>query len=268
MQSLRRSLRLLQVPRRRDRRRHGLLCHGHGTVAVLVAKQQSVRPLELSGHLFRVSVQGASFLQLLVLTDAQLGGFDLIDLIAQQIQAALLLRLVHIGIRQLALHTAPLAVCRRIVLAHAVQLAKTIQIGQVLIDRQQPLVFVLAVQVNQRAAELAKQRRRCRTSVNRAPGLSFGRDRTRDQQASVLVRRKAQLGQLRRRYRRQLGKQRADPCHIAAGAYQIAPCTLAQHRIDRIDNDGFTGTGFARQCRKSLPEPNFGALDHRNIFNV
>ena len=63
-------------------------------------------------------------------------------------------------------------------------------------------------------------------------------------------------------------KNRTDGCFLRAGANHIAVSTLAKNGRNRIDYDGFTGTGLAGHNIEAALKQDVCPLDDGNILDV
>ena len=137
-----------------------------------------------------------------------------------------------------------------------------------LFRRQKRLVFVLPVDIDQQPAAFPQHRNGRGPAVDAAAALSLGGNRALDQQHPVLVGFKAQLAQLVLRRRRKVAEYSGYRGLLAAGAHQVPADPFAEHRVDRIDDNGFAGAGFTGQHVKTGIEGDVGLFDHRNVFNM
>ena len=67
---------------------------------------------------------------------------------------------------------------------------------------------------------------------------------------------------------RNLGKHRPDTCLVRPGTDHIPIGPLPQNGSYGINNNGFTGTGFAGQDIKAAVKGNIRTLNNRNVLNV
>ena len=146
--------------------------------------------------------------------------------------------------------------------------AEPVEILHVLFRRQQRLVFVLPVDVDQQPAAFPQHRNGRGPPVDAAAAFSLGGYRALDEQHAVLVGFKPELPQLVLRRGGQIAEHGGHRRLPAAGAHQVPADPLAEHRVDRIDNNGFARTGFAGQHVEAGIEGDVGLFDHRDIFNM
>ena len=126
--------------------------------------------------------------------------------------------------------------------------------------------IVLAVDVDQPAAQIPQNGCRGWHPVDAAAAFPLSGDLAAEQQClRALI---AGLFKLIQHRRRHLLKGSADHRLCSPGAHQILRGAVAKDRIDGIDQDGFTRTGFAGQYIQPRFKVHLCLLDHGNIFNL
>ena len=134
--------------------------------------------------------------------------------------------------------------------------------------RQQSLVFVLAVDIDQHPAHGAQHGDGGRTTIDAARTLPLGGNTPLDEPSAILIRLKAHFAKTGGRLLRNPGKEGGDMGLCAPSAHQIAADPLSQHCVNGVDDDGLTGAGFARQDIQAGIEDDIRLLDYGDIFNM
>ena len=204
--------------------------------------------------------------QRLLLTGSQPGILNLLHLILQQVDLALLFSLVSDQGIQLPLDPHQLPVQGIVLLKNSAVLRIIVQNSQMMRRVEQTHRIVLAVDVDQTTAQLPQNGCRSRHSVDAAVALALGGDLTAEQQCfGALV---AGLLQLIQHSRRHLLKGGANHRLCSSGAHQVLRGAVAKDRIDGVDQDGFARTGLAGQHIQPRFKVHLCLLDHGNIFNL
>ena len=143
--------------------------------------------------------------------------------------------------------------------------AKAVQIGAVLLLIQQLLPVMLAVDIQQRAADPPQLGHGHRPAAHPAGVFPIGIDLPLEQQLPVL---RLHAALLQHRQRRHPGEHGADKGLRRAGADQVPAGTLAQHGPHGVDHDTLSGAGLAGQSVEALVKGDVRLLNHRDIFNM
>ena len=249
----------------------------HGAYGVLRAAQKSKRPIAAvvavegivgfgdgGDEFLRVAQQVAASGKLLLLAGAQLRPLQLVDLVGQGVHPAGFFRFIHFQRLYFALY-----ICKGIILFAVCtdkrfQISEAVQKHEVLLLVQQLLAVMLAVDVQQAAAQRLQLSHRHGTAVYPAGALAVAADLALQQQRAVLLRRNAQL----LRSGVDPGEHGADKRLVRAGADQLAAGALAQHGAEGIDNDGFARARFAGQGVEARLKPDVRLLDDGDILNM
>ena len=204
--------------------------------------------------------------QRLLLTGSQSGILDLLHLILQQVDLALFFSLIRNQGIQFPLDPHQLTVQGIVLLKNSAVLRIIIQNAQMMRRIEQTHRIVLAVDVDQTAAQLPQNGCRGRHPVDAAAAFTLGGDLAAEQQCfRALV---AGLFKLIQHSRRHLLKGGADHRLCSPGAHQVLRGAVAKDRIDGIDQDGFARTGLAGQHIQPRFKVHLRLLDHGNIFNL
>ena len=89
-----------------------------------------------------------------------------------------------------------------------------------------------------------------------------------DQQAAVFLERDAEFPQDGFRLRRNTGEQRRSAGLVGARADQLAGGPLAEHGVNRVDDDRLARAGLAGQHGEARLKIDRGPLDHRDVVDV
>ena len=204
--------------------------------------------------------------QRLLFTGSQAGVLDLLHLILQQVDFALLFSLIGDQSIQFPLDPHQFPVQGIVLLENSAVLRVIIQNAQMVRRVEQTHRIVLAVDVDQSAAQLPQDGCRSRHSVDAAAALALSSDLAAEQQRlRALV---AGLLQLVQHSRRHLLKGGTDHRLCSPGTHQVFRGAVAKDRIDGIDQDGFARTGFTGQYIQPRFKVHLCLLDHGNIFNL
>ena len=199
----------------------------------------------------RVGQHLAACFQGLLLAGGQSGFFDLLYLIAQQVDPSLLLRLVGDHGVQFLLDLDQAPVQHIILLIEFGVLRIIVQNAQMVCRIQQPHRVVLAVDVDQTSAQLPQHSRRGGHTVDPAAALSItGRF------------------QFVQHHIRDLRKRRTDHRFGRTRAHKILGSPIAQDRIDGVDQNGLARTSLTGEDVQPRLKMNFCLLDDRDIFNL
>ena len=247
--------------------RLGSLIDRRAGAALIAAVQQCVGATQIVGDLFAVTVKLVFFFQRVFLTRRQCRRFQFIDTIAQDIHALLFFRFCGRQLFQRAADVAIAVICRLISLPHRVVGAHFIEIGQMLCHVEKRLIFVLPVNVDEHRPHLAQKRHRRGLSVDATGAFPVGADGAFDEQC-LIVDGIARLCKARFHRVGNIGKHSKDLCLCTARAHQIAPHAFAEHSVDSINENGFSGTRLTGQHVKAAVEIHIGFFDDRYIFNV
>ena len=117
---------------------------------------------------------------------------------------------------------------------------------------EQRLVFVLSVQIEQARAEIAQRRR--------------GRQRVVDERAAAAL-----SGHLAAHDRLAAVRTLEDGLHRRerlARAHQVGAGAAADQQVDRFDEDGLSGAGFAGEDVQARLELDFEMVDDRQMANA
>ena len=145
-------------------------------------------------------------------------------------------------------------------------LEATVSVEQATLDRrvEQPLLLVLAVHLDQQAADLAHQAGADRLVVDEAARATVGADHAAQHQ--VVLRRDAVLGeQCLDRIARRGREHGADACLRGAPTHQIAVRPAAQRQSQGIEQDRLAGAGLAGQHAKAGLEREVEPLDQDDV---
>ena len=142
--------------------------------------------------------------------------------------------------------------------------AKAVQIGQVAGGVQQLLAVVLAVYVQQAAAQLPHLGHGDGPSVQAAGVAPVPLDLPLEQQLLPLVH--AVVGQPGQG--RQTGEHRRDQGGLGPGADELPAGPLAQHGADGVDDDGLARPRLAGEDVQPAVKADVRRLDDGDIFNV
>ena len=123
---------------------------------------------------------------------------------------------------------------------------------------------MLTVYVDQLHAQFPEDRHRNQTAINPADIFAIQVNLTLNNCLRIvfhaIIRKPGKL--------RHIGKNSPDRCLICTGTNHITIGTLAENGGNRIDHDGFTGTGFTGQDVETLVKGNIRPVDDRNILNM
>ena len=144
--------------------------------------------------------------------------------------------------------------------------AKSVQNLQMAFRREQHLIVMLSVDVDQRAADLPQHGNRSGMSIDPCCTSAVRCDLPCQQQLVVLVGdgKRIQLGADRRR---ELGKQRRNDRFFATGPHNVSGHTLPQYGMNAMDQDGFSGTGLPGEHVQMGRKRNTGVGDDCQIFD-
>ena len=182
----------------------------------------------------------------------------------QGVHPAGALRVVHFQPGDLFSDAADLGKGGLIVLQQGQGAAKAVQIGQVTGGVQQLLAVVLAVDVQQAAAQLPQLGHGDGPSVQAAGVAPVPLDLPLEQQFLPLVH--AVVGQPAQGW--QAGEHRRDQGGLGPGADELPAGPLAQHGADGIDNDGLARPRLAGEDIQSAVKADIRRFDDGDIFNV
>ena len=214
----------------------------------------------------RVGQHLAAAFQCLLLAGGQSGFFDLLHLIAQQVDPSLLFRLVGDHGVQFLLDLDQAPVQHIILLIEFGVLRIIVQNAQMVCRIQQSHRVVLAVDVDQTSAQLPQHSRRGGHAVDSAAALSFGGDLTAQKQlCRALITGRFQFVQ---HHIRDLRKRRTDHRFGRTRAHKILGSPIAQDRIDGVDQNGLARTSLTGEDVQPRLKMNFCLLDDRDIFNL
>ena len=214
-------------------------------VAALVERQ--IGFLGERRQLLGVAQQRALAQQLLFVAVVQIGGADLVGLVAQQIDAAGDLALVGHQALQLAAHAAQGGDAVGDLRPRRGQTGVAVKEVDVLADAQQREMLALAVDVNQELCDVLQHARRhgapvdARCAASRPVNLPAQDQRALFRRQPVLAQAAGQLGRIGQ------GEDALDACAVCAGAHEFGAILAAQQRVNGVDDDGLAGAGFARQ---------------------
>ena len=237
----------------------------HRAAAVVPAGEVPHGPLDGGHEFLAVAQQVPPLEEGLLLPRLQLGLLQLLDLEGEAVHAPLLLRLVHLQGLQLLPGGLHGLVAGGVGLQLRLHPAEAVQVGAVLFLVQQLLPVVLAVDVQQRAADPAQLGHGHRPAAHAAGVLPVGVDLPLEQKLPVL---RLQAALLQGRQGRHAGEHGADEGLRRAGADQVPAGPLAQHGPHGVDHDALSGAGLAGQGVEALVEGDVRLLDHRDILNM
>jgi len=129
-------------------------------------------------------------------------------------------------------------------------------------------MLVLSVNIHEEFAGLAQLRQRRRATVDEAAGASRGIDHAPRQEYAFVTGEFVPGQPLLKVFQSGDVEFGADLCAIRALAYRKGVTALAQHQRQRVDENGFTGTGLAREHREPRGEFEIHALDDNKVANV
>ena len=233
--------------------------------ALVPAGKAPYGPLNSGHELLAVAQQVPPLEKSLLLPDLQLGPFQLVDLELEAVHPPLLLGLIHLqGFQPLSgpLHG---LVASGVVPQLPVHLTEAVQVGPMLFLVQQLLSIMLAVDVQQGSADFPQLGHSYGPAAHPAGVFAVGVDLPLQQQLPVL---RLDAALLQCRQGRHAGKYGADKGFRRPGADQIPAGPLTQHSAHGVDDNAFTGAGFAGKGVEALIEGNIGFLYYCDVFNV
>ena len=246
------TLRLLELCRRAE--------------AVLSPGERIVRRGKGIHELFGVAQDIAPLEQLFLLALAQLRALKLGDLVAERIDTAGLLRLVHLKALDLLPRRAHRVVARRVGAQQRIHTAEAVKVRAMLLLIEQERTLVLAVDIEQVRPQCAQLRDRDGASIHAAGILAVGVDVTLKQQHAVL-RLRPDLSEHGERGIYAV-KLRADKRLGRSGSDQVTRGPRAEHRAERVNDDGFARACLTGEGVEARAEEDVRTLDHSDIFNV
>ena len=239
----------------------------HRAKPFVSAVQAGICPRDRGEKLLSVAQDIAAGKERFFLPLLQLRALKLADLMTQHIDAARLLRFIHSeridGTARLFHHVIARTVRCQLIF-HA---AKSVKIDKVLLFVEQLLPVVLAVDIKQTRANALELRHRHRPSTHTADVFPVSVQLALQKERSVLFRGKPIFCKSRKLCRNR-AERRADERFFRACADQLARRALPEHRAERVDHDGFTCAGLARECVESTAEQNVCPLNDGDILNV
>ena len=241
------------------------LCQqSRGTVGIISAKQRLHRILQALRKLFGILQQLSSAFQFLVLSGLQIRLFDLPDLIAKGFHPAQLFAFVHAHPVNFPAQPGNGSEFFPIILQKLPIVRKGIQKTQMVFFIKKGRRIVLTVNVDQLEPQLVQDGHRDQTSVHTAYILSIQKDIPLNNRLGIIFHAVfLKPGKLRH-----LGEHTTDRGLVGAGTNHIPIGTLAHDGRNRIDHDGFTGTGLTGKNIKARVKGNIRPLNDCNIFNM
>ena len=208
----------------------------------------------------------AAAFQRLLLPCRQAGIVDLLHLIAQQVDTALLFALVgYHGVQRLFdADQFPVDSIIRLIFSTVlgVSIQNALMTGRV----QQAHGVVLTVDVDKPPAQLPQDGGSGRHPVDTAGALALGGDLTAEQQGlRALI---ACLFEAVENSRRHVLERGPDDSLGRAGAHEILGSAVAQNGVDGVDEDGFACARLTGQDVEALLKVDIGFLDNCNIFDL
>ena len=208
----------------------------------------------------------AAAFQRLLFPGGQRGIFDLLHLIAQQVDTALFFTLVRNLSVQFPLDLDQLPINGIILLILGTILGIGVQNSLVVGRVQQSNGIVLAVDVDEPAAQLPQDRCGGRHPVDAAGALALSGDLTAQEQCfRALI---PGFFQTVQHSRRNIFKCRPDHRLCSTGTHQIFGGTVAKNGVDGIHENGFARARLAREDVETFFKMDIGLLDDGHIFNL
>lgn len=237
----------------------------HGPTALLPATEAVEGALDSGEKLLAVAQDLPPLEQFLLLAAFQFRPLQFANLKAQAVHPALLLRLIHLQAPHLPAGGLHGGVAGAVGLQKPLHTAVAVQIGAMLLLVQQLLTIMLAVNIQQLAANPPQLGHRHGPAIDPAGIFPVGIDLPLQQQFPALRRESAF-----RQYRqvRHILKHGADKGLGCAGTDQIPAGALAQHRPHGIDYDGFPRAGFSGQGIETAVKGDVRLLNDSDILNM
>ena len=154
-----------------------------------------------------------------------------------------------------------------IILQSAVVIAESVQNMQMPFRLQQDLIVVLSVNGDQCVSKLPQGRHSGSTLIDSGHAASIRQDLSGQGNAVLLVGNTQSIQNLPGLCR-QICKQCRNHCPLTAGTHQIPGDPLSQHRIDSVNENGFSCTGFTGKHIQLSIKGNGCPGNHRQILNI
>ena len=132
---------------------------------------------------------------------------------------------------------------------------------------KQDLIIMLTVDGNELHADLTQCGNGGRSAVDSADGAAVRTDFARQRHLPFIAG-YSHFGQQLHHLIGKIGEECGHSGPLTSGTHPVTGNSLSEHGLNAVDQDGFTGTGFAGEHMKGTAETDAGLFDHGEIFNV